>query len=576
MNVPSGISAELSNINYKTKKKMKKTIILASVALATLFAFSSCQKENLQDNGTTNGVRIITAEFENNATKTELNDGVTPEWAIGDKIRILNATTYQDVDLVSGKTPPAEGKGIIKDGKIVIAIDDEITGDLYAVYPVTATSMESCNGEITFAIPAVQDGTFGSANICVAKGDDKDNLMFSNATAVLEFDAGQTGVKSVRVRAANTIAGSLTVSFGTDNRIDNSSYETTGLTSRTITAGSAEYTDSKFYVAVAPVTTGAVGFKYYKDIDKVARFDDNEGKTLLRNKIFALTIESDADKYTKDYEIIAGLKWSTQNLAITYSGNKKWKGGNTDAVTVPGTIYPTVVGDYFQWGANEGYCGNATSTDKGLLIYNSFANIYCVGSDTESKFTFKTEDEGKNYQFAKKDSDDGKNIGISPHFDKAQSKYTKYSTDGATLEYSDDAARIILGGTWRMPTKAEFEEMIAATYCKWDGTDKGYYVYAPTSGDEGGLNGKKSDKSTSISGSYTKTDALLFFPAVGLGSNTLLQFPGMAGCYWSRGVYETTHAYNLFINASNLKSDNNSDRNSGCSIRPVKDVPTTE
>ena len=575
MNVPPGISAELSNINYKTKKKMKKTIIFATVAIATFFAFSSCQKENLQDNGSTNGVRIITAEFENNATKTELNDGVTPEWIVGDKIRILNATTHQDVDLVSGETPPAEGKGIIEDGKIVIAIPETMTGTLYAVYPASATEMTGCSdGNITFTIPTEQNGTFGSANICVAKGDDKDNLMFSNATAVLEFDAGQTGVKSVRVRAANTIAGSLTVSFGTDNRIDNSSYETTGLTSRTITAGSTEYTDSKFYVAVAPVTTGAVGFKYYKDIDKVARFDDNEGKTLLRNKIFALTIESDADDYTKDYEIIAGLEWATQNLAITDSGNKKWKGGNTDAVTVPGTIYPTVVGDYFQWGASYPGYGITTDDDKkpeNLLIYTSFTNTQCVDDTGTDGFEFKNN--GTNvYAF---DKDDKPNhVGISPYFDKTK-KYTKYSTDGATLEYSDDVARIILGDTWRMPTEAELEALIGATYWAWDDNAGGYYVFLPGMGTNGKLNTKGTITSTDI-----KADALLFFPATG-GTNEKLQYSGQAGYYWSSvlapGQTDFSAAYSLsFFSTKQLKYDSKTSRYAGCSIRPVKDVPTTE
>lgn len=555
---------------------MKKTIIFATVAIATFFAFSSCQKETLQDNGSTNGIRIITAEFENNATKTTLNsDGVTPEWKCGDEIRILNATTHQDVTLTAGD---------ISNNKITFTTS--LTGDLYAVYPATATSMESCpDGEITFAIPAVQDGTFGSANICVAKGDDKDNLMFSNATAVLEFDAGQTGVKSVRMRAANTIAGSLTVSFGTDNRIDNSSYVTTGLTSRTITAGSTEYTDSKFYVAVAPVTTGAVGFKYYKDIDKVARFDDNEGKTLLRNKIFALTIESDADDYTKDYEIIAELEWATQNLAITDSGNKKWKGGNTNAVTVPGTIYPTVVGDYFQWGASYPGYGITTDADKkpeNLLIYTSFTNTQCVDDTGKDGFMFKNN--GTNvYGFDKNDKDETvKYVGITPYYDKTKGieKYTKYNaTDEKNeLENTDDAARIILGDTWRMPTQAEFIAMINATYWAWDDNAKGYYVYAPASGDEGGLNGKRSDKST-ISGSYTEADALLFFPAAGQGNQNALGYSGLAGRYWSsivKNEYDSPSAYPLSLYTSQLKSTEVVSRFTGMSIRPVKNVPTTE
>lgn len=51
--------------------------------------------------------------------------------------------------------------------------------------------------------------------------------------------------------------------------------------------------------------------------------------------------------------------------------------------------------------------------------------------------------------------------------------YTKYypETDKTVLDPEDDAARVKLGGKWRMPTMAEFQELI--DNCTWTFTSRG-------------------------------------------------------------------------------------------------------
>ena len=99
--------------------------------------------------------------------------------------------------------------------------------------------------------------------------------------------------------------------------------------------------------------------------------------------------------------------------------------------------------------------------------------------------------------------------------------------------------------------------MIAATYWAWDGTDEGYYVYAPTSG------------------SYAKADALLFFPAVGLGSSSSYNSVGSGGNYWSSTLGAATEnniAFRLVFNSKNLTvADSQGHRSNGYSIRPVSE-----
>lgn len=272
---------------------MKKIIIFA-VAIATFFAFSSCQKENLQDNGSTNRVRIITAEFENNATKTGLNsDGVTPEWKEGDEIRILNATNYQYVTLSDGD---------ITNNKITFTTSLE--GTLYAVYPASATEMTSCiDGNITFTIPTEQDGTFGSANICIAKSTEedetnKDNLIFRNATAVLKITAAD-GAVGVKVTASNNIAGTVTASFnGTEVNLNTGSLDKNYV----YAVGTSAPSDNVFYLAVAPGETGEATVNCYKS-DQMSS-NDKGNKDLVRNVIYSIDLSSSKWKTTTIADIL--------------------------------------------------------------------------------------------------------------------------------------------------------------------------------------------------------------------------------------------------------------------------------
>ncbi len=243
------------------------------------------------------------------------------------------------------------------------------------------------------------------------------------------------------------------------------------------------------------------------------------------------------------------LKWSRQNLAITDSGKKSWKGGNTEtAVKVPGTNEDVKVGDYFQWAASYGgYNVTENQEPDSLLIYTLFTNTGC--GESEDKFTF---------------------IG-SKQFNQANApyggtSYTKYTSSGEpTLEPSDDVASIILGGTWRMPTSVEFKALKDATYWKWE--DGGYYVYDPQSDDAGKIN----DNGT---GTYDKSNALLFFPAAGYGNYPELNYAGTCGGYWSSTFNSsgmTNYAYRMEFNSDDVNPQYEGIRSYGFSVRPVSD-----
>lgn len=208
---------------------------------------------------------------------------MTPEWKVGDEIRILNATNYQYVTLSDGD---------ITNNKITFTTSLE--GTLYAVYPASATEMTSCiDGNITFTIPTEQDGTFGSANICIAKSTEedetnKDNLIFRNATAVLKITT-PADVVIVDVTAANNIAGTVTATFeGNDVKLN-----TVSLDGKTVSANfESAPSGNIFYVAVAPVTTGEVTVTC--TALETHGSAERDSKDLRRNVIYSMDL-SDMD-----------------------------------------------------------------------------------------------------------------------------------------------------------------------------------------------------------------------------------------------------------------------------------------
>ena len=119
-----------------------------------------------------------------------------------------------------------------------------------------------------------------------------------------------------------------------------------------------------------------------------------------------------------------------------------------------------------------------------------------------------------------------------------------YGKDGftdskATLDPSDDAAYVNWGGKWRMPTRAQLDELRNQCYWVWKygynySNVKGYIVYkAKTSSDKG----VKIYEGGTPSSSYKLSDAHIFLPAAGWRDDGDLSYAGSDGRYWSSSLY---------------------------------------
>lgn len=120
--------------------------------------------------------------------------------------------------------------------------------------------------------------------------------------------------------------------------------------------------------------------------------------------------------------------------------------------------------------------------------------------------------------------------------------------------FTEDAARANWGSGWRMPTDAEWEELISK--CSWKKTE---------------LNGVVGYKVTSRKRGYT--DKYIFLPAAGCILNSdQLYCDGDAGYYWSSTCLPAfpDNAYYVSL-SSGRASKSTRDRCNGLSVRPVRE-----
>ena len=189
----------------------------------------------------------------------------------------------------------------------------------------------------------------------------------------------------------------------------------------------------------------------------------------------------------------------------------KWASSNL------GASKPTEYGGYYQWS------GTKDVFDRN--IYLDWNNcLYHTGSD---KYT---------------------------SWEKYNTKSSYGTVDNKTvLESMDDAASVVLGGNWRMPTDEEWEELRNPDNCSWKWTT---------------IDGVKGYKVQSKKPGYS--DNWIFLPAAGCRNKDGLEFAKSSGCYWSSSVNTDNphYAYYMFFNSSHFGGSNNN-RYAGHSVRPV-------
>ena len=231
--------------------------------------------------------------------------------------------------------------------------------------------------------------------------------------------------------------------------------------------------------------------------------------------------DDDPSQPTHEYvDLGLSVKWATCNVGATK---------------------PEEYGDYFAWGATEPLyeSGYAQENPQSHWKSGKTGGYNCVNAP---------------YQTA--NTTDWSSTKWTKYLGSTSSSYKDPSATNANalktvLDMEDDAAHVNWGGSWRMPTSAEQDEL--RTNCTWTWTT---------------INGIKGYKVQSNKSGYT--DRWIFLPAAGFRHGTYLYSVGFIGDYWScslstDGPY---YACSLYFNSGDV-GWYSIYRYCGQSVRPV-------
>ena len=377
------------------------------------------------------------------------------------------------------------------------------TTEFMAAYPYSEETTFSGN-KLDIKLPSeqlAQEGTFADdLYICVAKSKDY-NLFFYNVCGGVKFSLGRDDVKKVVFRGndGETLAGRLSVEFDSDGKpVVSGISEGKSSVSLVAPDGGTFKQGSYYYMVLAPQALQK-GYTIELYTDELAETINSDSAVTVRRSAWGVL--KDMGTVPEAIDMGLSVKWASFNL---------------------GSTRPEEYGDYFAWGETSP----------------------------------KSEYAWTNYKF-RTTGDSWDNVVLS--------KYNTYRSEGpidnkTILELADDAVRANWGGSWRMPTIEEFEELISTSENE---TDYRLEWIA--------INDHKGWKIT-----YLLNGNSIFLPAAGGWSLSGFNNAGSSGYYWSSSLNPSYNNSSSRV-ALNFYFDkywghqNSGYRYEGYTIRPVTD-----
>lgn len=491
-------------------KMYKQTWLL----VAAILTFVSCSSENdeiVADNET-NKLMTFTATQEGDAvnTKTALSsDGKTIIWQTNDKISIFDGKGNQAFALKTGAgTNSATFEGTASEAVTYTAI-----------YPYQQNATLS-DGKVTnVTLPATQKAIEGggfdpTAALMMAQSNNT-SLQFKNVVGYVKVKPNFACSKIVlrSGSASEYLAGTGTLTY-------NSNVPTLDFTtskSHSITLEGPISSGYNYYIAV-PATTLTAGWTISfttSDRSNVYTRKSKKDITFTRNKVINLgEFNTNGDYWLDDKGIVPDDQQVDMGLEVTID-NKNYKVyfAKSNLTATGLAAKETDFGDYFAWASTEPWLTSYTLS--GSKLYN------CI---------WKT---GKSSGYTENNA---------PYY--TNTSYSKYTSQGNTLDPSDDAARQILGGKWQVPTAYILYELCNQTKFTWSWSNNGMKI----------SNGTNS----------------IFLPAAGfIDGNDQSTSINEGGSYWSNMANSTSNAFYLYFNKTS-RERSYSNRCYGLPIRPVR------
>lgn len=548
-------------------KTYNRILTLAVLPALLLTGCSKGLEKGQENNGTRDGgTRSDMEVLSGNAlkgvagqeTKTYLTADDRIAWSDGDKVWLLGATNdeFEIVPLGTDAT-----HGFLQGGVLPEPFNGSVA--YTALYPsdmfkTTVTKPSDISG----TLPKEYDYAEYALNPLkcfpmIARSSSK-VLDFQSVCGLLEINlTGEMTVDSVEVSTTSAtahLAGDFKIKL--DNTLD-----FTGEDDRiTIDCGEGVKLNAarpvRFCVPLVPGDYGDVKVKVYtQEMTSTGGSCEKVVPELKVEKgmIYASTFKADRDAV------------------------QLWPGGPWFATCNVGAFQPADYGSKYAW----------SSTEK---IYSNPD----VQSGTSGSFAFKTSPVDYSNGFSWKsyvffDPWDGNTTYVGDA--TATSSFSKYNLAGSVLSESDDIARKLWEGSWRMLTAADEEALFENCYAEWvtdyENSDNsqvnGYIIYKVKSTSHRNVvkindgTFKSMIPSAAIAGpspapSYDRTkDPNIFLPAAGYGDSGEYKGLGGYGNYWTVTLGTSSRAaYRINFGPTQI-SESGANRYQGFSIRPVHD-----
>ena len=344
-------------------------------------------------------------------------------WAAGDSFRMMGYSAAEDILYMANYTT-AEG-GAIAD----FTTTQSVPSPCYSVYPAIEKQGMLPDGTLIFGVnlPSVQTAVEGNIaaglNLSYAYSESQDApLYFKNLVSLVRFRLSGSIVSkitSVTLSGISSLAGDLVlVADAAGGYLDTDRKFDGDEKSSSVSLIGTFSAGKDYYIAAAPAASQLLTLTFANaDGDKKTKFAFNE-VTLARGSIFDFGTIGLGDSFDE----------SVPAVDLGLPSGLKWAACNL------GASRPEEYGDYYAWGETE----------------------------PKEKYSWET------YKFGT---------------DFVLSKYVTDPAYGAVdhktlLDPEDDAAVVNLGGSWRMPTEAEYDELISKAIWTWTSRNgvSGYLV----------------------------------------------------------------------------------------------------
>lgn len=472
--------------------KMSKVVkIKATVILSSMFLLTTCLEKDDNSNIGKNLCQVVFPALcdDIEATKTQVSEVNKILWTPGDAITVFYGDN-KTARFVSDNSSPAKKVNFRGKFEGLDGFPDDSGNLFWAVYPYREDNF--FDGEkVSLYLPDVQRATPDSfeKETFPSIGRSRESFRFLNICGGVVFTVQHEGICRVVFKGneGEPLAGRLNVGFNAYNLPEVSEVIDAKSEIELLAPEGETLKKNKWYYIVTSPITLSKGYtmEFYRD-EKIGE-RKNEKKVVIKRNCFGVL--ASADNITVEI---------SEPDAIDMGMSVKWASSNVGAKGVED------VGNLYAWGE--------------IIPKNSYSF--------------------ENYKWVE-------NSG----------RYNKYGTGNGgindekiQLDFDDDAASLLLGQVWRMPTKGEIEELCHGNSCSWE---------------EDEING--------VSGFTVRSNGngnSIFIPRIYDG------FPGVytpETYYWSSSLCENDDSRSYCLLLSSYRNVQTMSRYQGFPIRPVMD-----